>query len=436
MLGAVEQAARDQARRMEAAVAKAAEDHRETTANAWKLTSKARSDRALSLFESRMYDDAFRLALEAVAPQGGDPGNIDGFFVAAACLHAQGRSQEARQYIEKQIKLLSSPDYRGDVVPFERVLGGLPGDLLQMFCDALNTNLGYWSASTSSVDVAAGIGEKLLSRRRPAACRVVFGWIMESRYFASPRALRLMRRLEKELVDAELTTEAVQIAERFSSMTDCLLDQAYLMDICALLGRDTTQSLISFTQSLHVLEARKTERELARLKELYGQKELTSGTLTRVMDAVSARYAQWKPELEKTVYDGVLAGVRGNGWIVGLIGFLPLLILGQFGSALRHSRGDEVTNALLVLGTALGVVIVSILGGKTIRRFKMRGKARIHLEAAFAERNRIFQELGLPQIKPLQFKGLSPLATLVLYSTLVAVYVVAWISLLSGSFEP
>jgi hypothetical protein len=423
---------------MEAAVAKAAEDHRETTANAWKLTSKAKSDRALSLFESRMYDDAFRLALEAVDPQGGDPGNIDGFYVAAACLHAQGCSQEARQYIEKQIKLLSSPDYRGDVVPFERVLGGLPGDvdLLQMFCDAVNTNLGYWSASTSSVDIAAGIGEKLLSRRRPIACRVVFGWIMESRYFASPRALRLMRRLEKELVDAGLTTEVVQIADRFSIMADCLLDQAYLMDICALFGRDTTQSLVSFTQSLHVLEARKTERELARLKELYGQKELTLGTLTRVVEAVSARYAQWKPELEKTVYDGVLAGVRGNGWIVGLIGFLPLLILGQFGSALRHSRGDEGTNALLVLGTALGVVIVSILGGKTIRRFKMRGKAGIHLEAAFAERNRIFQELGLPQIKPFRFKSLSPLATLVLYSTLVAVYVVAWISLLSGSFDP
>src|SRR5579859_3090068 len=80
-----EQAARQEEllERQREAVEEAAERHRTTTANAWKLQAEAKSERAYTLYQSGMFEEAHRLAVQSIEQ---DPGNLDGFWVAASSL--------------------------------------------------------------------------------------------------------------------------------------------------------------------------------------------------------------------------------------------------------------------------------------------------------------------------------------------------------------
>src|SRR6266508_5053973 len=126
------------------------EAQRADIANAWQLQAEAKAEKAHELYEAGMYEDARKLALEAVGENGeGDPSNITGQMVAAWALSKLGRHPEAKKYYINQISLLRTSRWRGQPSVFLRVLRELPRehDLLSLFSSASEAALTRWENS-------------------------------------------------------------------------------------------------------------------------------------------------------------------------------------------------------------------------------------------------------------------------------------------------
>ena len=105
---AIAEAAEQQSR----AFAESAAEQKRIAANAWRLQAQAKADQAYQLYKSGLLAEALDLSLKAFEE---DRGNIDAVFVAGACLKSQGKPEEARPYLTKQVQMLNMPEYQGQM---------------------------------------------------------------------------------------------------------------------------------------------------------------------------------------------------------------------------------------------------------------------------------------------------------------------------------
>jgi tetratricopeptide (TPR) repeat protein len=456
-----------------------AEAHQRAIANAWKLKSRAKTKEALSLYESGIFDDALVMARGAIDPnnkESGDPSNIDGFLVAAACLKAQGKSRDARQLYEQQIKLLDTEEYRGSTYRYHQVLENLPADggLLDMLAATTQKHAGAWKATPESAKLALSILRNLRGRLRfqdasfllrwlfsvqinwpdafPIGCSLgkdlvhigqiqdallLFKWLFTTQ-IKNPEALRIGCLAAKELVNGGHIHSARELIEILGDQVGSLTEQAHFMDVCALIGQDSMQGLIQFVQGMGIESGRRSvESQITELKSHGLCGDVSVETVARIMSVVSARYAQCKSEIEKRVCQNVvdqLSSVRGFGWLIGIVAWVVLVLLAAIYESLLNR--EDAAQGIVSLGSFFGAILIGVLGGRYVRRLRMRVRLPKRLEEAFAAGNNSFQKLGLPLITPVRPEGLSLGATLLLYTGIIATYVIVWGAVLTNSLLP
>jgi len=434
---AIEQAALD----AEMAAAEASEEHRETIANAWKLQSAARSERAHALFRSGMFDEAYALAVQSVKQ---DPGNLDGFWVAASSLLSLHQTDRARPYLEKQIQLLSLPDYRHKPNYCSYVLELLlrQDDLFLLrdaFSSVITSNLRYWSAST---DVANG-ARKLIAILAEAdflseACSVL-EWVVRAERL-SHETLRTALALVKRLIARAHTTNANKITELVSSKSTCLLTECYVREMCFLLGCDGKARVDAFLRKAPIDLRRAVIADVAQIRQISDRGEISKETVATVMHSVSERILQWRPTIEAQINQAAVASARTQpiktrGGIAAVLSFF-ILFIASIAFSGERGLGPESVGILLFFGDLIGSLLI---GALFERYLELREKEKItasNLLAAFTVENRTLGELGLPTLEVPSLSTTAPRFRALMYFGIVLGYLAAWFGLMASQGKP
>ncbi|MGO9269471.1 MAG: hypothetical protein ACLQOO_04300 [Terriglobia bacterium] len=448
-----EQAARQEEllERQREAIEEAAEQHRTTTANAWKLQAEAKSERAYALYQSGMFEEAYKLAVQSIEQ---DPGNLDGFWVAASSLLSSqfGKGQtrrepriaeqfdRARPYLEKQIQLLNLSEYRSSPRFFVQVLDllSIQRDLFLLgdaFSSTLRANIGNWRRSGDSAEKARRIMELLadLERFCDAQCVLEFDLQGDPR---SIKALNSAVALLKKVIARGDTATANKIVNGLSEKSQSLITETYLCEMLSLLGKDGKGRLDAFLQKQKMDSRPALEADLAQIKQLSSRGEIRQETLDSVMRSVRERYGQWKATVEAQLRDTVVASaksvkVESGGLGIGFLSFF-LLILAP--AAYYTLRGFSFEfSAYLFWGAVFGGILIGALYGRYKKRSWIAQETRTRLAAAFNGENKRYAELGLPTLTP-------PTASATqtqsyenyLYVAIVVSYIVCWLSMMTS----
>ena len=205
------------------AAEEAVEGHRRTTANAWKLQSEAKSERAYALYGSGMFEEAHKLALQSVEQ---DPGNFDGYWVIASSLVSLGKTRDARFHVEKLIQLLNLSEYRDSPTHFIQVLGLLSSEkdrflLGSAFSSTLRANVQHLTRG------AIDLSKNLIELDMLSDAKWVLSSVLARSY--SDDALDVAFRLANRFVSEKNTAAAMDIVDpllRNAARTESLLEGA------------------------------------------------------------------------------------------------------------------------------------------------------------------------------------------------------------------
>ena len=402
-----------------AATEEAVEEHKRTTAHAWQLQARARSERASSLHASGMHQDALRLALQCIEQ---DPGNLNGFLVAVSCLKALGKSALTEQYVEKQIRLLNTTDYCDSPLYFARVLGQLPDDdaPMRLFVNVAEQNIRHWRSDSR---IATIVNSLVSAHRLEDGARLLKEFL--ANFPLSPEVLALTLHVVKKLLDAGQRDEVSRIAGLVACKAQSLLHLVYVVEINALLGQNAIESLITFLRSREPARREDIEGGVRLFKGLVEKGALSASTVSGVKQAILERFTEWKPHIESTLYGQIAANTRkqdftSRGGTVGFVSFFLLLFVSLGFIQMLHVNDWPV--GLIIFGSLGGAFLIGSLSGDAMRYRKMCAEMEIRLASAVSSQNRIFADLDLPQISALPVPSRS--AKVKPYSIFVAGYLI------------
>lgn len=268
-------------RATENALEEAAEKHRETVSEAWKLQAESKASRAYDLYKAGMYDESLRLCLEVISQ---DPGNMRGYRLAAWLLEKTGQGARAREMLEKQIKLLKTNEFRGT-----------PKTVLKVLIDILD----------------AADNQDLMKK-----------FLEVSQTFEFFPAV---------LLDELLNRSQYDVARNLHSAHD----KNYTLEILAydieILGK-SGNSINSQKLERHLKQLPHTEREnvFGEYIRLKGDGALSETTLEIVRKKIQDRYREWGRDIENEFSESAttqtLSKIKkeSGGWVVGLILFFVI----------------------------------------------------------------------------------------------------------------
>lgn len=433
-LEAIEWAAEQQAM----AVAEAEEKRRETTANEFKLQAGAQIERASSLHQAGMYDEAYKLAVESIKK---DPGNIGGYWVAAASLLSLHQGARARPYIEKQIQLLNLPDYRSSPDFFVSVLYllGAQSDLFLLgnaFLSSLRTNVKHWELRGSPAP-ARKLLDQLIELKLFTDAEYVLEAIVQAGGI-SQGTLSSALTLSRKFVGAGDVAAASKIVDSLSTKSHGLLAECYLCEMYSLLGRDGKRRIDAFVGKAAIGCRRALEADLALVRQISG--ELGQDTVAYATRSLSEKYLQWKSTIESQLREGAVAStksveVKTGAGACGVLSFIVLVIV-SVAYCMLHGFQPESTGPYFPFGVLFGAILIGVLYGRYVKRLRTGPIMWKNLSAAFSEENRRLGELGLPTLTPPPQGDTLHLFELLVYGGIIALYIGVWLSLMAGQGKP
>jgi tetratricopeptide (TPR) repeat protein len=454
--------------RIEDALATATREQRWITAHQWALQAGTKINKAIALYESRLDEEALSLALEAIGRgQGtpGDPSNIDGFLVAAACLRRLGRPKDAMQLYEVQIKLLTTEEYRSSPNRYYQVLENLPPDisLLRMFMATLEKHISNWPPTPKTEEQTFSIMESLYRHRmfngaifllrrlqstqfRKKSLQVgcfiarelgrdgriqdaneLFQWLFE-KSGVKAQSVEVACSTAKDYTNRGQTMAAYEILKIINGHRRTILGQAELMDVFAMLDEDSTSNLNHFVQDFDPVHAEWGDED--RIREL--KSRVLSGTVkpetaTRMIGALATRYAQCKDQIEQSIYQTALheqTKIASRRWLMVAIFFMILILLTLIEGVILDFREDSSPH----LGGFGAAILICYTISQLRRRWRMHREAPIELKKAYASRNQVFAELGLPLVSPLPVRSMALWRPFLLAAAGAGIYLFVWIT--------
>lgn len=428
------------------AVSEAEEKHRETIANEFKLKAAAQIQRAFSLYQAGMYEQAYQLAVESiekVSPHGitPDPGNIGGYWVAAASLLSLHQGPRARPYIEKQIQLLNLPDYRSSPDFFVSVLYLLSAqsDLFLLgdaFSSSLRTNVKHWQLRGSPAP-ARKLLDQLIELRLFTDAEYVLDAIVQAGGI-SQGTLGSALTLSRKFVGAGDVAAASKIVDSLSTKSHGLLAECYLCEMYSLLGRDGKGRIDAFVGKVAIGSRRALEADLALVRQISG--ELSQDTVAYATRTLSEKYRQWKSAIETQLREGAAASaksveVKTGAGACGVLSFVVLVIV-SIVYCMSHGFQPESAGPYFPFGVLFGAILIGVLYGRYVKQLRTGPLMWKNLSAAFSEENRRLGELGLPTLtQPPQGDTLH-LIELIVYGGIIALYIGIWLSLMAREGRP
>jgi tetratricopeptide (TPR) repeat protein len=423
----------------EMAATEIAEQHRLTTANAWKLQSEAKSERAYSLYQFGMFEDAFRLAEQSIQQ---DPGNLRGFAIAASSLIALDRSDKARVYLEKQIQLLNFYEYRNSPSFFSQVLDLLSSDkdlfnLGNVFSSTLRKNIEFWNVLQPTASEAVTLANRLVTMQMTGDAKYIVDWLL--RKYSSFEMLSTWLFLSRMLAAHNESDVVGKIVKALSEKSNNLISESYLLEIQSLLGRNGKERLDGFIQKIQIDSRDKIEADISYIKQLSEQGELSRKTMIQIMESISEKYAAWKPTIENQLYDATVTSakswhVRTYAWVFGILSYIVLNAAAIVYWA-RDGERLEMAGAFLAGGALLGAILIGSLYGRFVRRWAIYRETKRRLVTAFDAANRRYADLGLPSLTSRSPSGISKAVELSVCVGIVVIYIATWFALMAEHVE-
>lgn len=447
------------AEKQQRALAKAAEEHRQTTANAWKLQAQAKSDQAYRLYKSGLLSEALNLAIQAIRE---DPANIDGVFVAGACLESQGKVEESHAYLAKQVQMLSMPDYRMQMKTYLQVLHAIGSDsiLTKLFCKILRDHLPLWPAC-ERIETAEKFIDTLLAIEEYQLAVMVQRWVLQSKgltleTLASTRRLFNTIASSQNAIDAS-RAELQKIIQWIESPSNSASEyslrsktgQTALFTIASSLELSSylhSQSglLVTYFKDLPFEKRAGFEAELSQLKQLVTGGQISQNAFSTILDVAKEKYASWQPYIEEQVRTTAATQLQnlpkqGSGCLLTIMWFVILLALGQVGFFLVTRSFIQPGGPLYAIydfGALLGGILLASLTVHVRRAFHKYRSAHQLMAGASNQQNTTLEQLGLPQISAQEPTLRSPAIDLMVCLAVAGAFLIGWQILLSRSTSP
>lgn len=443
------QAAEEQAYETQMAIARAAEDHKQATANAWRLQSRSKSEQAGRLKDSGMLSEALELALQAIRQ---DPGNLDGFAVAADILEMQGNHGAARTYIQKQIQLLSHSEHCTNPRNFLNVLkqSGSDEELRFLAAFAVESNVDYWDwRATLFERVPEYIVLKLSGWEGFRAAIAVQNWLLRTSGFTLPiltstRKLVLEAASSSQGVDpirSELECLARRISGEDQSQDSRMLKSAATRrplaalvladEIYSLLG-NTSRVVSDFLQQLKAANRDKLEEDLSDLRKLSANSDFDPDAFPRVQRAVAEKYATMQQEIQAQLLGSVKAAVEAkpkdtHGCLAAGAAFCVLILAAvwvplQFSHQwIRHGTEPQ-TN----FGALFGAILFGVAAKSIEKSYRYYQCIRDGVGQAVTQNNKRFDDLGLPNMQAPALNVHPPRMSILVFAVLFCAYLMLW----------
>lgn len=325
------------AERVESAIADAAIAQRRTVAEAWKLEADAKEDRAFQLYEAGMYEEAAALAENAIKQ---DPGNVQPYITAAWALQKLGQNARATTLFQKQIKLLSTSDFRSRPQIFSTVLGGLPDsdELLDSFCECAEQFCISWDVAISQRVVT-----RLFERDRVKTAEVVISTLLRKSH------------------SFWLHTMALFVLENKNAPLNLQPMRQFLASY------DLNQREALRTTAIEFFETPKWEESLS---------------LATALRCLAQQYQTWRPSIQQINLQ--LADNRGIARDKS--GSQALLVAGVVGGVVTVV-GLPFYCAGIILGPLIGITIFIVMNVQHNQKLQQQADAELaHLEKAENER--------------------------------------------------
>ncbi len=422
----------------ERTAAEATKQHRETTANAWKLQAEAKSRRAHSLYQSGMFEEAYKLAVQSVEQ---DPGNLDGLWVVASALLSLHISNKARPYLEKQIQLLNLPEYRTSPELFVRVLQLLSTQkdfflLDNMFLETLGKNIFYWQASEPQ---AIALADLLVQLELLVGAASVLKFLLRV-HPRSQGTLHTALILLKKFISQSDRDAANNIVDLLTTRAQSLLIETYLYEMYFLLGRDGKTRIDAFVHQTTIDSRGAIEADITQIKGIANGGDLSRETVDCVMHALREKYTEWKSVIETQIRDEAVTSAKSlqvktrGGWC-GVLSFVVLTIV-AVEYCFAHGFRPESTGPFFPFGVLLGSIIIGTLYGQYVKRLRIAQETGRRLAAAFSTENNRRAALELPSLTPPSRGARVHAFELAIYVGIVTVYIAGWFSLMTSHGRP
>jgi hypothetical protein len=114
-----------------------------------------------------------------------------------------------------------------------------------------------------------------------------------------------------------------------------------------------------------------------------------------LQDAISRRYQEWKPEIEKQIHESAVSEATkttsGHGWAYGI--FAYFVLAGMVGPLLVLSGGqarlESMITPIWALGSLFGSILFGVWAGRITKQFHVTQRAQQQMTLLVqAERNR------------------------------------------------
>jgi hypothetical protein len=383
-----------------------------------------------------MFEEAHRLAVQSIEQ---DPGNLQGFEMAASSLIALNQHDKARPYLEKQIQLLNLFEYRCSPIYFGQVLNllSLREDLFLLgdaFSITYRKNIGSWNTSLDSAEKAAELTNRLAALKIFSAAKCTLDWLLQT-YSCTDQTLITALRLSRLLITQNDLTTVRRIIDALGARSDSLISECYLFEIEALLRRDGGKRPHAFLQKLGIESRSKIEADIPRIKQLFDRGELSRETVERCMRSICDKYAEWKSAIETQLYDAIMLDARSQpvrtyAWLWGVLSLILLVGVAAVYLAF-YGLQPETVGLLLPFGALFGAILTGSLSGRYIRRLQIYRATKGRLLTAFDRLNQLFAGLGLPAVTPRSPSGISPTLIFLVCGVAVVAYVAIWLTLMT-----
>ena len=426
----------DAAEEHRAAVAQSVEQHRQNTANAWRLEAQSKCDRARTLYDSGLINESLRLALQALEQ---DPGNINAALLAAEC---QASTEQKAKLLSRAVQMLSMPEYRWQRDLFATVLSKVQAhpDLVAFYFAQVERSVSYWEASGSLIKVHEFARQLIEVGRPDLAVRSLGGLLVTPNL--SPDTLSCIRTILQGAVqeinalvqcsnDIQNIINALEPRTRIgpkklpeNSVRQALITLAYELEFEILIGTQS-ERIAPFFATIEFKERDQLSAALLELRIAVDQGKLNKGTLSSLIEAAKRKYTLWQPVIEREILDRAKARTKTfdiHPLPTAVVWFLVLTV----GEGVYARVPQNTSMIAYLVGVLVGTILFNTMTLLLIDRLQIYVKMRGQFDESAKEENKFLDLLGLPPISNGQSRLRSPLIDAAVCIVLACAFLIVW----------
>jgi hypothetical protein len=242
----------------------------------------------------------------------------------------------------------------------------------------------------------------------------------------------------RQLIDSGRVNDAKRLKQLAISKAVSLELQASLMEINHRIGVPSVEPLRAYLKTVQFDKRSEVLATFLRIANSSGR--LSSGVISSLRTEISRRYLEWKPEIERKIYDVAVierakSGASGSrvGWAAGVI---TLFGMGPMMASLLLAFSDfdfttQEAGKLVVLGTLFASILVGVSAGHIARHRSIIKSVTPAIGREQERENNEWGSICSTGVSPTRL-GISSVRTRILVLIAAgAVYLVVWFEMIT-----